>query len=325
MSDTLARLQSLIGSSLTTPQNSAIGTASPLAGAAEQQALNTLLSMLPSLADGGNSRGAPGPSGAPSTGNVGRDAGLAAGAMGQQALGIAANPMGLAMSVPATMAAAAVRGLAGIPNPETLSQAIGVRGLANALGAAFGGPQTATEVSGFGPNSRSATPATLESQLTAAPVNQQVNMPAAVETLATELGKEFGIDDYGNPMGGFGAESSPGSDEGGSKGDTEGTGNSGPFAAGGLVALAGGGKIAQGPGGGLDDLIPTSIEGRRAAALSDGEFVIPADVVSMMGDGSSNAGARRLYDLVKSVRQHKTGTDDQAGPLPFGEILRRMS
>jgi hypothetical protein len=95
------------------------------------------------------------------------------------------------------------------------------------------------------------------------------------------------------------------------------------FAEGGLVPLAGGGKIAVGPGGGLDDLIPTSIEGRRAAALSDGEFVIPADVVSMMGDGSSNAGARRLYDLVRQVRDTKTGTTRQAGPLPVGDILKR--
>ena len=95
------------------------------------------------------------------------------------------------------------------------------------------------------------------------------------------------------------------------------------FAQGGLIPLAGGGKIAIGPGGGLDDLIPTTIGGRRAAALSDGEFVFPADVVSMMGDGSSNAGARRLYDLVKQIRGAKTGTDVQAGPLPVGEILKR--
>ena len=95
------------------------------------------------------------------------------------------------------------------------------------------------------------------------------------------------------------------------------------FAAGGLVPLEGGGKVAIGPGGGLDDLIPTSIDGRRAAALSDGEFVIPADVVSMMGDGSSNAGARRLYDLVRQVRDAKTGTTRQAGPLPVGDILKR--
>lgn len=95
------------------------------------------------------------------------------------------------------------------------------------------------------------------------------------------------------------------------------------FAQGGLVPLAGGGKIAIGPGGGLDDLIPTSINGRRAAALSDGEFVVPADVVSMMGDGSSNAGARRLYDLVKQIREVKTGTATQAKPLPVGDILKR--
>ena len=95
------------------------------------------------------------------------------------------------------------------------------------------------------------------------------------------------------------------------------------FAGGGLIPLLGGGKIAKGPGGGLDDLIPTSIDGRRAAALSDGEFVIPADVVSMMGDGSSDAGAKRFYDLVKQIRQHKTGTEKQAGPLPVGKILER--
>jgi hypothetical protein len=95
------------------------------------------------------------------------------------------------------------------------------------------------------------------------------------------------------------------------------------FAGGGLIPLVGGGKVARGPGGGLDDLIPTSIDGRRAAALSDGEFVIPSDVVSMMGDGSSNAGAKRLYDMVRQVRQEKTGTSKQAGPLPVGKILER--
>jgi hypothetical protein len=95
------------------------------------------------------------------------------------------------------------------------------------------------------------------------------------------------------------------------------------YAQGGVIPLPGGGKIAKGPGGGLDDLIPTTIDGRRAAALSDGEFVIPADVVSMMGDGSTNAGSKRLYDLVRQVRQAKTGTSRQAGPLQVGKILER--
>ena len=121
-----------------------------------------------------------------------------------------------------------------------------------------------------------------------------------------------------------GAGGGVGADGGvGSGGDAWKEGGIVKLAGGGLVPLAGGGKIAIGPGGGLDDLIPTSINGRRAAALSDGEFVIPADVVSMMGDGSSNAGARRLYDLVKQVRDVKTGTTKQAGPLPVGDILKR--
>ena len=92
----------------------------------------------------------------------------------------------------------------------------------------------------------------------------------------------------------------------------------------GVVALAGGGKIATGPGGGLDDLIPTTIDGRQAAALSDGEFVIPADVVSMLGDGSTNAGSRRLYDMVRSIRDEKTGTQQQAGPIDFARLYQKV-
>ena len=168
---------------------------------------------------------------------------------------------------------------------------------------------------------------------------------AAAQSVSDAIGAGFGPESagYGAPSeGGPGGEGSPGSggdaSQGGSAGEasSDGAGGMGwkagglipseeelAFAGGGLVPLAGGGKIAIGPGGGLDDLIPTSINGRRAAALSDGEFVIPADVVSMMGDGSSNAGARRLYDLVRQVRDVKTGTTKQAGPLPVGDILKR--
>jgi len=138
-------------------------------------------------------------------------------------------------------------------------------------------------------------------------------------------GEGAGAGDAGDGGGGDGGGGDGGGGDGGGGGGDGGYYQGGlvQFAGGGLVPLAGGGKIAIGPGGGLDDLIPTSINGRRAAALSDGEFVIPADVVSMMGDGSSNAGARRLYDLVKQVRDVKTGTSKQAGPLPVGEILKR--
>jgi hypothetical protein len=142
-----------------------------------------------------------------------------------------------------------------------------------------------------------------------------------------------GVNDGGASSGGpsdgapSGEASTSGGDMGGGpsgdSGDGYKEGGLVKFAEGGLVPLAGGGKIAIGPGGGLDDLIPTSINGRRAAALSDGEFVIPADVVSMMGDGSSNAGARRLYDMMRQIRDAKTGTTRQAGPLPVGQILKR--
>jgi hypothetical protein len=57
------------------------------------------------------------------------------------------------------------------------------------------------------------------------------------------------------------------------------------------------GTYVEGPGAGQDDKVP--------ALLSDGEFVIPADVVSMLGDGSSKAGAERLYSLMDEVRSHK--------------------
>lgn len=149
-----------------------------------------------------------------------------------------------------------------------------------------------------------------------------INQTERDDAVAAALGHEHGLDAEGQPAG-----TDPGTDPGESN-DTGSPSNLAggglvAFANGGLVPLAGGGKIAIGPGGGLDDLIPTSINGRRAAALSDGEFVIPADVVSMMGDGSSNAGARRFYDLVKQVRQTKTGTARQAGPLPVGDILKR--
>jgi hypothetical protein len=147
------------------------------------------------------------------------------------------------------------------------------------------------------------------------PEEAQAQMAAAV---AADMGgvKGGAKGDMGGDVAGTSNEnSSPG---GADKGDT-----SSDFAQGGLIQLVGGGKVARGPGGGMDDLIPTTIEGQRAAALSDGEFVMPADVVAMMGDGSSNAGSQRLYDLVRQIREAKTGTGKQAEPLQFTDILRR--
>lgn len=64
-------------------------------------------------------------------------------------------------------------------------------------------------------------------------------------------------------------------------------------------------------GDGTSDSIPAMINGTQPAALSEGEYVIPADVVSGMGNGSTGAGARRLDDMVGKVREHKTGDRSQ--------------
>jgi len=74
------------------------------------------------------------------------------------------------------------------------------------------------------------------------------------------------------------------------------------------------GRMVKGGGTGLSDSIPAQL-GAQPIALADGEYVIPADVVSMMGDGSTDAGGRRLDQLVAKVRVQKTGTKKQAGKL----------
>ena len=80
--------------------------------------------------------------------------------------------------------------------------------------------------------------------------------------------------------------------------------------AGGAAEIAAEGMIS-GPGAGRDDLIRGSIEGEQELRVSDGEFIIPADVVSGIGDGSSDAGAKRLYSMLDRVRQTRTGTKQQ--------------
>lgn len=81
----------------------------------------------------------------------------------------------------------------------------------------------------------------------------------------------------------------------------------------GLEALARGGYLETGGevGDGMSDEIEATIEGTQEARLSDGEFVIPADVVSHLGNGSSDAGARRLYEMMDKVRMARTGNKKQ--------------
>jgi hypothetical protein len=71
------------------------------------------------------------------------------------------------------------------------------------------------------------------------------------------------------------------------------------------------GGYLDGPGDGMSDSISATIEGKQPARLADGEFVIPADVVSHLGNGSTKAGAKRLYAMMDKVRKARTGTTKQ--------------
>ena len=71
------------------------------------------------------------------------------------------------------------------------------------------------------------------------------------------------------------------------------------------------GGFLQGPGDGMSDSLPAMIGNNQPAALSEGEFVVPADVVSHLGNGSSNAGSKRLYAMMDHVRKDRTGTEKQ--------------
>lgn len=90
------------------------------------------------------------------------------------------------------------------------------------------------------------------------------------------------------------------------------------FAAGGLSDLGSfsdGGRLLRGPGDGVSDSIPAQIAGKQPARLADGEFVVPARIVSELGNGSTEAGARQLYkmmDRVQNARGKTTGKGKMA-------------
>lgn len=78
-----------------------------------------------------------------------------------------------------------------------------------------------------------------------------------------------------------------------------------------LGSYSDGGRMLKGPGDGMSDNIPATIAGKRPARLADGEFVVPADVVSHLGNGSTDAGAKQLYAMMDRVRSKRTGTKKQ--------------
>jgi hypothetical protein len=100
----------------------------------------------------------------------------------------------------------------------------------------------------------------------------------------------------------------------GSSLDPENAAQGGIMQAGGhLGGYAAGGqpRLLKGPGDGMSDNIPATIAGKQPARLADGEFVVPADVVSHLGNGSTEAGAKKLHEMMTKVRKARTGNPKQ--------------
>lgn len=95
-----------------------------------------------------------------------------------------------------------------------------------------------------------------------------------------------------------------------------------PMARGGIADA---GRYLQGKTDGMADEIETSIDGEQPALLSHGEFVIPADVVSHLGNGNSEAGADKLYSMMDKIRQARTGTKKQGKEIDADKFIEAAS
>lgn len=92
------------------------------------------------------------------------------------------------------------------------------------------------------------------------------------------------------------------------------------MAAGGIIGMNKGYYLG-GATDGMADKIPANIDGKQEARLSDGEFVIPADVVSHLGNGNSDAGAKQLHQMMTRVRKERTGNPKQGKQIKPQKML----
>ena len=93
------------------------------------------------------------------------------------------------------------------------------------------------------------------------------------------------------------------------------------MAAGGLASLEGGGYL-EGATDGQADLVPADIDGVQEARLSHGEYVLPADLVAILGNGNSDAGAKALDEFMATVRKEATGTPKQQKNIDADKALQ---
>ena len=146
-----------------------------------------------------------------------------------------------------------------------------------------------------------------------------------------DLVQRYGYNPYSSGHGGAdgGGGGGGGGGAGGGDGGGGGDGSGGGFASGGgirdlpsshLGDYSDGGRLLKGPGDGVSDDIPAQIGEKQPARLADGEFVVPARIVSEIGNGSTDAGAKRLYQMMdrvqkarkKSVGKGKVAVDSKA-------------
>jgi hypothetical protein len=97
------------------------------------------------------------------------------------------------------------------------------------------------------------------------------------------------------------------------------------MAEGGLGSYSDGGRMLKGPGDGMSDDIPAVIGRKQPARLADGEFVVPADVVSHLGNGSTDAGAKKLYSMMDKIRTARTGKKKQAPAVKGDKYLPKFA
>jgi hypothetical protein len=125
-------------------------------------------------------------------------------------------------------------------------------------------------------------------------------------------GKQEASDARENAREGMGTDFSGADSEGtGFAGDVFAYGGMAGYAQGGLGSLGGysdGGRLLRGPGDGVSDSIPATVGNRQPARLADGEFVVPARIVSELGNGSTEAGARALYKMMDRIQANRRKT-----------------
>ena len=160
----------------------------------------------------------------------------------------------------------------------------------------------------------------MNKQFTRTPIAQPAYTPYA-QSAAPVMGRQFFTSTYGAPPvpGVAPAVEPPVVNPGTTPMTPIGTdpnspGDTGGMAYGGLAEFARGGmppRYLRGETDGMEDKIPSSIDDVQPAKLSHGEFVVPADVVSHLGNGNSDAGAKVLYKMMDRVRQARTGNKKQ--------------